>query len=107
MMMATWRGPADRSGPSVAGTAAFDIGQSLNGEDFLFLGRKQRIDLRNRPIGGLLHIFGEALLIVLGYLLVFLEFFDDIQPVTALEALCAVHSLCIFILDFLENHVGL
>jgi hypothetical protein len=70
MMIATCKGPSVRSGPSVAAAAAFDIGQSLesmirksgnrssrtsgficpaimlkpkyklNGEDFLFLGRK-------------------------------------------------------------------
>src|SRR3954454_8344988 len=100
MMIATWRGPADRSGPSVAGTAAFDIGQSLNGEDFLFLGRKQRIDLRNRPIGGLLHIIGEALLIVLGNLVVFLELFDNIQPVAANVAHRDPGGFGIFMRDF-------
>src|ERR1700674_3196005 len=75
MMMATCKGPSVRSGPSVAGAAAFDIHQSLdlNGEDFLFLGRQQLIDLRNRPVGGLLHIIGQPLLIVLGNLVVFLK----------------------------------
>src|SRR3954465_7690976 len=102
MMIATWRGPADRSGPSVAGTAAFDIGQPLNGEDFLFLGRKQRVDLRNRPIGGLLHIIGEALLIVLGDLVVFLEFFYDIEPIAANVAYRDARGFGIFVRDLHE-----
>src|SRR5215211_565403 len=102
MMIATWKGPADRSGPSVAGTAAFDIGQSLNSEDFLFLGRKQRIDLRNRPIGGLLHIIGEALLVVFRDLVVFLEFLDDIQPVAANVAHRDARGLGIFVRDLHE-----
>src|SRR6266849_4173247 len=81
MMIATCKGPSVRSGPSVAGAAAFDIHQSLdlatpdlNGEDFLFLGRKQLIDLRNRSVGCLLHIIGQPFLIVLGNLVVFLKF---------------------------------
>ena len=36
-----------------------------NGEDFLFLRRKQLIDFRNRSVGRLLHIIGEPFLIVL------------------------------------------
>src|ERR1700733_7384209 len=62
MMMATCSGPSDRSDPSAAGTAAFDIVQfqalfkastesTSNGEDFFFLGRKQLIDFRNRAVG--------------------------------------------------------
>src|ERR1700704_675745 len=52
MIIATCKGPSVRSGPSVAGAAAFDIDQSLtlDGEDFLFLGRKQLIDLGNLVI---------------------------------------------------------
>src|SRR5882762_4552096 len=89
MMIATCKGPSVRSGPSVAG-AAFDIHQSLdlatpdlNGEDFLFLGREQLIDLRNRPVGCLLHIIGQPFLIVLGNLVVFLKFLDGIEAIAA------------------------
>src|SRR5207302_10342969 len=66
MMTATCKGPSDgpsvRSGPSLTGAAAFDISQSLkftaslDGEDFLFLGREQMIDLGDHPVGCLLHI---------------------------------------------------
>jgi hypothetical protein len=45
---------------------------TLNGEDFLFLGRQQLIDLRNGAIGSLLHIGGKTGLIILGYFVVFL-----------------------------------
>src|SRR5260221_9123182 len=101
MMIATCRGPPVRSGPSVAGAAAFDIIQSQagsprafprgrtsslmasNGEDFLFLRRKQLIDLGNHPVGRLLHIAGEAFLIVLGNLVILLKLLDRIQPVAA------------------------
>src|SRR5216683_2034524 len=90
MMIATCKGPSVRSGPSVAGAAAFDIHQSLdlatpdlNGEDFLFLGRKQLIDLRNRSVGCLLHIIGQPFLIVLGNLVVFLKFLDGIEAIAA------------------------
>src|SRR5712672_294951 len=67
MIIATCKGPSVRSGPSVAGAAAFDIDQSLtlDGEEFLFLGRKQLIDPRNRPTGSLLHTIGQTFLIVL------------------------------------------
>src|SRR5512140_3887398 len=90
MMIATCEGPSVRSGPSVAGAAAFDIGQSqqafssdvktrqkrraLDGEDFLFLGRQQLIDFRDDSVGGLLHFVGQALLIVLGNLVILLHF---------------------------------
>src|ERR1700731_1436348 len=86
MMTATCNGPSVRSGSSVAGAAAFDIGQSLdalNGEDFLFLGRKQLIDLRNRHIRRLLHIIGQAFLIVLGNLVILLKLLDRIEAITA------------------------
>src|SRR5207253_7808091 len=52
-----------------------------NGEDFLFLRRKQLIDFRNRSVGRLLHLVGEPLLIVFGNLVILLELLDDIQPV--------------------------
>src|SRR5258708_7787944 len=56
MMIATCNGPSVRSGPSVAGAAAFDIQDpSLDGEDFFFLGREQLIDLRDASVGRLLH----------------------------------------------------
>src|ERR1700691_5796156 len=83
MMTATCSGPSVRSGPSVAGAAAFDIDQSLNREDFFFLGREQMIDLRNRRVGRLLHIGGQTLLVVLGNLVILLEFLDGIEPVAA------------------------
>src|SRR5512143_536719 len=94
MMIATCEGPSVRSGPSVAGAAAFDIGQSqeafsskvdtsaceenaskqregwLNGEDFRYLGRQQLIELGNDSVGRLLHVVGQAFLIVLGNLVI-------------------------------------
>src|SRR3979411_626963 len=85
MMTATCKGPSVRSGPSVAGAGAFDIDQSLSldREDFLFLGRKQLIYLRNRPVGCLLHISGQTFMIVLGNLVVFLKFLDGIEAIAA------------------------
>src|SRR5450432_4145262 len=83
MIMATCKGPSARSGASVAGAAAFDIGQSLNREDFFFLGRKQLIDLRDRPVGGLLHVIGQTFLIVLGNLVSLLKLLDHIDAVAA------------------------
>src|SRR5216110_2942753 len=102
MMIATCNGPV-RSGPSVAGAAAFDIieipapvpksrsrvsvssfhHKALNGKDFLFLRRQQLVDLGNHAVGGLLHIIGQALLVVFGYLVVLLELLDGIEPVAA------------------------
>src|SRR6266705_3583409 len=77
MMIATCNGPSVRSLPSLAGAAAFGISRSLtctlNGEDFLFLGREQLIDLGNHAVGRLLHVVGKALLVVLGNLVVLLE----------------------------------
>src|SRR6185295_17540999 len=80
MMTATCNGASVRSG-SVAGAAAFDIAQSLtlDGEDFLFLGRQQLIDLRDRPVGCLLHISGQTFLIVFGNLVVLLKLLDRIE----------------------------
>src|SRR5215470_794778 len=82
MMTATCNGPSDRSCSSVAG-AAFDIGRSLDGEDFFFLGRKQLVDFRDHAVGRLLNVIGETLLIVLGDLVVLLELLDDVEPVAA------------------------
>src|SRR5215213_8439959 len=84
MMIATCNGPSVRSGPSVAGAAAFGIGQSqgaLNGEDFFFFGRKQLIDFRYRPVGRLLHVGRQTLLIVLGDLVILLQFLDRIEAI--------------------------
>ncbi len=36
MMMATCAGASDRSGPSVAGAAALDMEEALDGENFFF-----------------------------------------------------------------------
>src|ERR1700688_2888203 len=107
MMTATCEGPSVRSDPSVAGAAAFDISQSqeafssevdtgsreenaskqkggaLDGEDFFFLGRQQLIDLRNDSVGRLLHIGGQTLLIILGNLVILLQFLDGIETVAA------------------------
>src|SRR5207244_5562771 len=47
-----------------------------NGEDFLFLRRKQLIDFRNRSVGRLLHLVGEPLLIVFGNLVILLALLD-------------------------------
>src|SRR6202043_638398 len=89
MMIATCMGPSLRSGASLAGPAGFDINQfltitaSLTGEDFLFLGREQLIDLGNHPVGCLLHIVGKTLLIVLRNLVVLLELFDGVEAIAA------------------------
>src|SRR6266404_5699003 len=102
MMTATCKGPSVRSGPSVAGAAAFDIGQSLalDGEDFLFLGRKQLIDLRNRPVGRLLHIMGQTLLIVLGNLVILLKLLDRIEAIAADMPDRDTRGLRVFVRDF-------
>src|SRR5882724_5972666 len=110
MMIATCKGPPVRSGPSVAGAAAFDIIRSrkgpgstaLNGEDFLFLRCKQLIDLGNHPVGGLLHIIGEALLIVFGNLVILLEFLDGIETVAADVADRDLGRLGVFMRDFYQ-----
>src|SRR3984893_1951763 len=89
MMIATCMGPSLRSGASLAGAAAFDINQfltitaSLNGEDFLFLGREQLIDLGNHPVGCLLHIVGKTFLIVFGDLVVLLELLDGVEAIAS------------------------
>src|SRR5690349_8483402 len=92
MMIATCNGPSDRSWSCVAGTAAFDISRSLgdpwgsilttsDGEDFLFLGRKQLVDFGDHAVGRLLHVGGQTLLIVLGNLVILLELLHGIEPV--------------------------
>src|ERR1700687_455821 len=104
MITATCKGPSVRSGPSVAGAAAFDIDQSLSldREDFLFLGRKQLIDLRNRPVGCLLHIRGQTFLIVLGSPVVFLELFDRIEAIAADMPDRDTRGFRVFVRDFHE-----
>src|SRR6266702_6950705 len=102
MMIATCKGTV-RSGPSVAGAAAFDIIEipapvpksrlrvsvsvsilrPLNGKDFLFLCCQQLIDLGNHRVGRLLHVIGQALLVVFGDLVVLLQLLDRIKPVAA------------------------
>src|SRR5271165_4367733 len=88
MMTATCNGPSLRSGASLTGAAAFDISQflkitALDGEDFLFLGRQQLIDLRDRAVGRLLHVVGKALLIVLRNLVVLLKLLDGVKTIAA------------------------
>src|SRR3954454_24854327 len=86
MMIATCNGPSVRSGPSAAGAAAFDIGESqgvLNGENFSFLRRKQLIDFGYGRVSRLLYVGGETLLIVLRDLVILLEILDCIETVTA------------------------
>src|SRR5262245_47913663 len=83
MMMATCAGPSDRSGLSVAGAAAFDMKASLDGENFFFLGRQQLIDLRDRPVGRLLHVTGQAFLVVFRHLVILLELLEDVETVAA------------------------
>src|SRR2546423_4059174 len=104
MMIATCKGPSGRSGPSVAGAAAFDIKQSLalDGEDFLFLGRKQLIDLRNHAVGRLLHIIGQTFLIVLGDFVILLKLLDRIQAIAADMPDRYTGRLGIFMRDFHE-----
>src|SRR5258708_15132917 len=81
MMIATCKGGSVRSGTSVAGAEALDIDQSLNGEDFFFLGRKQLIDFGDRPVGRLLYVIGQTFLIVLGNLVVLLKLLDGIEAI--------------------------
>src|SRR4051794_36954422 len=100
MMIATCSRPSVRSGPSVAGAAAFDIQYpSLDGEDFFFLGRKQLIDPRDRSVGRLLHVIGQTLLVVLGNLVVLLEFLDHIQAIAADMPDCHPGRFGIFVRD--------
>src|SRR4030081_2748736 len=99
MITATCKGPSVRSGPSVAG-AAFDIQESLDGEDFLFLGRKQVIDLRDRPVGRPLHIVGQTFLIILGNLMILLKFLDRIEAIAADMPDRDARGFGIFVRDF-------
>src|SRR6185295_4431675 len=71
-----------------------------NGEDFLFLRRKQLIDFRNRSVGRLLHVIGEPLLIVFGNLVILLELLDDIQPVATDMANSYLGGFGVFMRDF-------
>src|SRR5882757_1676118 len=100
IMMATCKGASVRSDPSGAGAAAFDIDRSLNREDFFFLGRKQLIDLRNRPVGGLLHVGGQTFLIVLGDLVILFQFLDGIETVAADVPDCDLRCFRVFVRDF-------
>src|ERR1700722_8800438 len=102
MMTATCSGPSARSGPSVAGAAAFDIDRSLNREDFFFLGREQVIDLRNRRAGRLLDIGAQALLVVLGNLVILLELLHGIETVAADMADRDPGGFRVFMRDFDE-----
>src|ERR1700704_2582600 len=102
MMTATCKGPSVRSGPSVAGAAAFDIDQSLNGEDFFFLGRKQVIDLRNRPVGCLLDVGSQTFLFVLRNLVILLELLYRIEAVAADVPDCDARGFGIFVRDLHE-----
>src|SRR6266436_9097430 len=103
MMIATCNGPSVRSGPSLAGAAAFGISRSLtctlNGEDFLFLGREQLIDLGNHAVGCLLHVGGKTLLVVLGNLVVLLELLDDVETIAADVAHRDLGDFGIFVRD--------
>src|ERR1700760_655555 len=108
MMIATCSGPSDRSWSCVAGTAAFDISRSLdlspslNGEDFLFLGRQQLVDLGDHGIGRLLHLAVKALLIVLGYLVILLELLHGVEPVAANMAHGDLGGFSVFVGDLDE-----
>src|SRR5229473_3453149 len=108
MMMATCNGPSVRSHPSLAGAAAFDINQSLtitaslDGEDFLFLGREQLIDLGDHPVGCLLHIVGKTFLIVFRDLVVLLELLDSVEAIAADMADRDLGGFGIFVRDFHE-----
>src|SRR6478752_6418543 len=83
MMMATCAGASDRSGPSVTGAAALDMGAALDGEDFFFLGSQQLVDLGDGAVGRLLHLVGVTLLIVLRHLVILLELLQHIEAVAA------------------------
>src|ERR1700756_621509 len=82
MMMATCAGPSDLLGPSsVAGAAGVALKGSLERQNFFFLGCQQLIDLGDRSVGRLLHVTGEAFLIVLGHLVILLELLEDVETV--------------------------
>src|ERR1700694_3566165 len=100
MMIATCKGGSARSGPWVAGAAAFDIDQSLNREDFFFLGREQLIDLRNRPVGRLLHIIGQTFLIVLGNLVFLFKLLDRIEAIATYMPDRYTRRFGVFVRDF-------
>src|SRR4051794_2155775 len=102
MMIATCRGASDLSDPCVAWAAAFDIARSLNGQDFLFLRRQQLIDFNNRPVGGLLHVGSQTLLIVLGNLVILLELLDDVETVATHMSHRDLGGLGVFMRDLDE-----
>src|SRR5215831_18230262 len=84
MMMATCKGPPDRPEPSLAVAAALDIRSIPSDcEDFLFLGREQLIDFRDRAVRRLLNVGGQTLLVVLGDLVVLFELLDGVETVAA------------------------
>src|SRR4051794_26463711 len=71
MMMATWRGTSKAASATAAGTSALGIGKPgacallLKGEDFFFFRGQHVFDLGDRLIGGLLHLLGLMVVIVL------------------------------------------
>jgi hypothetical protein len=79
---------------------AHTIKIGLNGEDFLFLGREQLIDLRNRPVGRLLHVIGQTLLIVLGNLVILFKLLDGIETIAPDMPDRDAGGLGVFVRDF-------
>src|SRR6202022_2322394 len=55
--------------------------QSSDSEDFLFLGCKQLVDLGDGSVRRFLYIVGQALLIILGNLVVLFELLDGVEAV--------------------------
>ena len=62
--------------------------------------RKQLVDLGNHAVSGLLHIVGEALLIVLGNLVILFELLDRIEPIATDMAYRNFCRLGIFVRNF-------
>src|ERR1043166_5911346 len=81
---------------------ATGLRHASNGQDFLFLGRQQLVDFCNRCVGGLLDVVIEALLVVLGNLVILLEFLDDIEAVTANVTYRYLGKIGIFVGDLDE-----
>src|SRR6478736_1588501 len=97
MMMATWAGASDLSGPPVTGAGAFGIDFSLDRQDFFFLGRQQLVDLGDGGVSRLLHVAGQALLVILRHLVILFELLDHIEPVAPDMAHRHLRRLGIFV----------
>src|SRR4051794_4576229 len=73
-----------------------------NGQDFLFLGRQQLVDLRDHRVCGLLNVKFQPLMIILGNFVVLLEFLGRIETVAADVADRDLGGLGVFVRDLDE-----